>query len=126
LKSKDKDFYSDIKSGAIQIYQRYFNRMLQSVDVDNLTERSYNRTYDKDSVKTDYDKISKILDEAEKDNLDSNYLIVIFEQYIFADVWKRKRYQENWVERVMKREPTDFFPDPWAIVDIIQGGKDSE
>lgn len=126
MNSEDKDFYSDIKSGAIQIYQRYFNRMLQSVDVDNLTERSYNRTYDKDSVKTDYEKISKILDEAEKDNLNSNYLIVIFEQYIFADVWKRERYQENWVERVMEREPTDFFPDPWAIVDIIQGGKHSK
>ena len=100
--------------------------MLQSVDVDNLTERSYNHTYDKDSVKTDYDKISKILDEAETDNLDSNQLIVIFEQYIFADVWKRETYQENWVERVMERKPTDFFPDPWAVVDIIQGGKDSE
>lgn len=122
IKSKIKgidEFYLDLDAEQIALYQKYFSRMIDSVDIHNLTERSLSRNYDQKKINSDYDKIEKILNEAEKDNLTSIFLQVMFEQYIFADVWRRERYNDQWVKKVMNRESIDFFPSPGAILHTL-------
>ena len=109
-------FYTDLNTEQIALYQKYVNRMLEAVNVNNLTERSLGRMHDKPAVDADYKKIDAILTEAEKDSLEPGYLQVIFEQYIFADAMMREKYKSSWVKTVMKRKSTDFFPDPNAIM----------
>ena len=113
------NFYSDLKPELANLYQKYFNQMLDAVNVQNLTDRSMSRHYNGVTMESDYDKIEKILDNAEKEGLISSSLQVMFEQYIFADVYQREMYKNKWVIKVLNRKDTDFFPDPVAVLNVL-------
>ncbi len=117
LKGIDK-FYRELNVEQIALYQKYFERIIDNVDVHNMTGRSLNRDYDQSKIESDYKKIGCILDEAEKDNLVPLYLQTMFEQYVFADVWQREKFKNNWIKRVMNRQSEDFFPSPTAVLNI--------
>lgn len=112
-------FYSNIKTGEIPKYQEYFLEMLECADVENLTKWSQGLQYDKAEYDKSYEKHQPILDRAEKDDLTPLYLQIMFEQYIFADTLQRERYKTHWFERVLRRDKEDFFPDPKAILKIL-------
>lgn len=119
--NNENNFYKDINADNISKYQAYIYKMIETADIYNFTERSYQRTYDKNKVIEDYKKLDEILNQAELEGLNPTYLMIMFEQYINADVWKRENYKNTWVMKTLHREPTDFFPDPWAIHDNIKG-----
>lgn len=110
-------FYSEMEKNKIGLYQKYFDRLLKSVNVDNFTNRSAGKEYDKAVARQDDITIEKIIvEEAQKkDGLLPVYLQVIFEQYIFADVWERESDKHNWVNRVLHRKNVDYFPDATRI-----------
>jgi len=118
IKGIDK-FYLDLDTKQIALYQKYFSQIINMVDVQNLTDRSLGRDYDQQKINSDYNKIKKVLNEAEKNNFKSIYLHVMFEQYINADVWQRSRCNDQWVKKVMSRQSIDFFPSPGAILHIL-------
>jgi hypothetical protein len=110
-------FYSEIRKNQVELYQAYFERLLKAVNVDNFTKRSSGEEYDKTVADQDDKKIENIVvEEAQiKDELLPVYLQVIFEQYFFADVWKRETDKHNWVHRVIHRKSVDYFPDPMRV-----------
>lgn len=110
-------FYSEIRKDRVGLYQAYFERLLEVVNIDNFTKRSTGEEYDKAVADQDDITIEKIIvDEAQtKDVLLPVYLQVILEQYFFADVWKRETDKHNWVNRVMHRKSVDYFPDPMKV-----------
>jgi hypothetical protein len=111
-----KEFYSKIKPDDVSIYQKYFNDILEKVDIDNFTRQSLEKNYDKEKIDKDYTVVEKICNEFKRDNLYPVYLQVMFEQYIHSDPILREKYKKTWINRVMKRESVDFFPDPIFIV----------
>ena len=114
-------FYSDIRKNQVDLYQKYFERLLNVVDIDNSTKRSRGEDYDKAISEKDEMTIESIIVEEgqEKDNLLPVYLQVILEQYFYADVWERERDKHHWVNRVLRRENVDYFPDPMRIYTTI-------
>ncbi len=110
------DFYSDVKPEQINLYQKFFNKMIEVVNVDVLTERISHGKFGRDGVEKYYEKLDKVLDEARKNNLKEAHLQVMFEQYIFADIWRREIDKDHWVQTVMQRKSVDYFPDTKAII----------
>lgn len=102
-------FYSDIRKNQVDLYQKYFERLLNVVDIDNSTKRSRGEDYDKAISEKDEMTIESIIVEEgqENDNLLPVYLQVILEQYFYADVWEREKDKHHWVNRVLRRENVD-------------------
>lgn len=113
-------FYSDINKSNISKYQGYFLEMLNATNVDNLTNWSQGLSFDKDEYDKSYNGLEPILDRAEKNGLVPTNLQIMFEQYIFADVYEREKYKNSWVKRVLNRKGIDFFPDPNAVLKTLQ------
>lgn len=114
-------FYCEIRKNQVDLYQKYFERLLNAVDIDNYTKRSRGEDYDKAILERDDKTIEKIIVEEaqEKDNLLPVYLQVILEQYFYADVWEREKDKHDWVNRVLRRKNVDYFPDPMRIYTTI-------
>lgn len=86
------------------------------VNISNLTKWANKEDYNKDLYISDTEKIFAKLDEVKKENLvNSFYLQIMFDQYVFADPWIRERHQKAWPEKVVNREKVDFFPDPAGL-----------
>lgn len=100
------EFYADLDIEQIDRYQKYFIKMINGTDIS-------------DHKKVNHDSLGKTLDEAEKENLVPVYLQVMFEQYLFADVYFRDMNRVNWVKKVMHRERPDFFPSPGGILKTL-------
>lgn len=113
-------FYSDINKGNINKYQEYFLEMLNTADVDNLTNWSQSLDFDKDEYDKSYKGLEPILDRAEKNGFVPTNLQIMFEQYIFADVYEREKHKNSWVKRVLSRKGKDFFPDPNVVLKTLQ------
>lgn len=103
LKSKRlPEFYSEIRLTDVGLYQSYINRAF---------ELSSDLEFDKDDPEPE-----ELLHEAEsRDAVNPTYLQMMMIQYVHADEWMREQHKDNWVETVLNRKGTDFFPDPWAI-----------
>jgi len=114
-------FYSEILKNQVDLYQKYFARLLNTVDIENSTKRSRGEDYDSIVSDKDNKAIEKIIVEEaqEKDNLLPVYLQVILEQYFYADVWEREKDKYHWVNRVLHRKKVDYFPDPMRIYTTI-------
>ena len=56
-------FYSEIKKSQVELYQAYFERLLEAVNVDNYTKRSSGEEYDKAVANLDDNTIEKIIVE---------------------------------------------------------------
>ena len=99
-------FYSHISTDQIQSYQRYFDRAL---------ELSSTLEFNKDSL-----QFKRLLDEANSnDSLSEIDLEVMRLQYVCANKYLRKKYRSRWVETVLKRRDSDFFPDPWTVISAV-------
>ncbi len=108
-------FYWELQTEQIALYQHYFKRMLNSVDIQNLTDRSHGREYRQESYDTDYAGLDIILCEAEADGLIRHYLQVLFEQYVWADVLNRISHKDDWVITAMRWHGNNFIIDPDQI-----------
>ncbi len=112
---ENKPFYLDINDDDIEKYQRYFSQMLNTADIKNLTKWSQGLEYNRAEYDRSYEQLEPVLDKAEEDGLVPFNLQIMFEQYIFADVFKREKCKRRWVEKVINRMDEDFFPDPYAV-----------
>ncbi len=99
-------FYSHISMGQIRLYQNYFDRAL-----------GLSSTLE---FKQDDLRFKRLLVEAAtNDSLSEIDLELMRLQFVYADKYMRKKRGSCWVETVLKRGDTDFFPDPWAIVSAV-------
>ena len=99
-------FYSHISMGQIQLYQSYFDR---AVKLSSTLEFKQNDL-----------RFNKLLAEAAtNDSLSEMDLELMRLQFVYADNYMREKHRSCWVETVLKRRDTDFFPDPWAIVSAV-------
>jgi hypothetical protein len=97
------NFYSQIADTRVGLYQSYIDRAF---------ELSPTLEFEEDDP-----RLSRLLEESvSNDSLSDLCLRVMIIQYARADKYLREKYQRHWVEKVMNREESDFFPDPWSIV----------
>jgi len=112
IEGKDP-FYDVIETEQIDLYQYFFNKTIESVNVDNYTGWTKGKgNYDESQLAKD-DKIMEqiILNEGVLAGLHPATLQVIVHQYFFADVYQREMDKNQWVKRVLFRKDIDFFPD---------------
>ena len=108
--------YQNIISGTESLYQKYFEKILDKIDLQNFTNQTLGRSYDKDKLKNDYKIVEQIVNIAkEKDRLLPLTLQVMLEQYFWADVYMREMDKNKWIYRVTHRKDEDYFPDSLAI-----------
>ncbi|KKS46605.1 hypothetical protein A2567_00790 [Candidatus Azambacteria bacterium RIFOXYD1_FULL_42_11] len=108
--------YQNIISGTEPLYQKYFEEILDKIDVQNFTNQALGRSYDKDKIKNDYKIVEQIVNMAkEKSHLSPLALQVMLEQYLWADVYMREMDKDKWIYRVINRKDEDFFPDSMVI-----------
>jgi hypothetical protein len=92
--------------GQIQLYQSYFDH---AVKLSSTLEFKQNDL-----------RFNKLLAEAVAiDSLSEMDLELMRLQFVYADKNMREKHRSCWVETVLKRRDTDFFPDPWAIVSAV-------
>ena len=106
-------YYSKIDENNINIYQKYFEKIIKNVHVGNFTKWSLNHEYDKKQLERDNKVIIRYIDEATDIGLNSKYLKMIVFQYFFADVIAREINKSEWVSTVInihKQGNRSFFP----------------
>lgn len=121
------NFYENLNVEMIDVYQKWFEKIIGQIDVAGLT-RFYTEKLDKETDQAKINqiriaengKITRLAAQAQnKDGLWAVYLKVIVDQYILADPLLREQAKSSWVRTVLDREPTDFFPDPWRIRNVL-------
>jgi hypothetical protein len=121
-KKNEQNFYGEIRSEQIDRYQDCFNKVLQLVDVDNNTNWAHGKKYDKDKLAKDDAVMNNVIShEATSKGLNPVYLQILVNQYFFADTWEREKDVVCWVDRILNRKSTDYFPDPWTVYKMIDG-----
>ena len=111
--------YAALDPADVPLYQRYFEKCLEAVDVDNYTKHTTYEPCDKARMKRDDETLERILREeaGEKAGLLPPMLQIMLYQYFAADVTARRRDKQRWVERVMYPEPKlNYFPTPRAVL----------
>ena len=112
IKAKFKgvdDFYVDLRFADLAAYQRMFDSVLGSIDIDTETAWSRSEEYDKVQLEKDEQTINILCQQAERRGFNPAYLIVMVHQYIFADPLQREWDEKQWAKRVVRRKEIDYF-----------------
>ncbi len=115
-------FYEDVRPEQVGLYQHYVTKILRSVNVENNTKWSRgDKSYDRELLQSDDEKMEQIIvSEAAQEGLSPVYLQIMVNQYFFADPYRRGRDKKHWVQLVLNRKSTDYFPDPWALRKLLE------
>lgn len=118
------EIYKHIKKEEEPLYQKYFEEVLDKIDVQNFTNQTLKKSFKKNKVGIEYQTIEKIANRAKKRNhLSPLILQIMLEQYFWADIIMREVYKKEWVYKVMNRENEAFFPDSMAVYHILFEGE---
>ena len=102
-------FYSEVPREHISLYQHYFTKVINSIDVDTETNWSMSKPYNKEQFKKDEAVMEEIIvSEAAAEGLSPAIFQVIVHQYFFADVYQREMDKSHWVQRVMRLKEPDY------------------
>lgn len=113
-------FYEEVKTDQIGLYQHYFYKIINSIDIDTQTNWSQSKDYDRNQMKKDEEVMEKIATlEARSEGISPAILQVMVNQYFFADVRQREFDKENWVKRVLHRKDVDYFPAGWQMRTLL-------
>jgi hypothetical protein len=114
-------FYEEVRTEQIGLYQHYFSKLINSIDIDTQTMWSQSKDYDKQQMAKDEEVIEKIVTvEAVHEGLYPAILQVMVNQYFFADVYQRELDKEKWVKRVLHRKDVDYFPSGWQVRTLLE------
>ena len=114
------EYYKDLKTEQIALYQHYINEKINSVDIGNFEKWIDGETRDESKLDTDSETLQDITSRAAKEGLNSNYLMVMFYQYVVADKYQRELVKNNWVKTVLYKNDKDFFP-PGERTEVLLG-----
>ena len=116
-------FYEELDIEKIALYQHYFNKVINTIDVDNHTRQARRKEYDKQQMEMDEEIMEKIIAvKASTAGLFPVILQVLTTQYFFADTYEREKDKDAWVKRVMNRKAVDYFPSGWATHEMLEAG----
>ena len=104
------EFYKDLKTEQISLYQHYFNEKVNSVDIGNFEKWTDSKPRDESKLDSDSEILQDITSRAVNEGLNTNYLMVMFFQYVLADKYQRELVKNNWVKTVLYKNDKDFFP----------------
>jgi hypothetical protein len=124
LKSKIKGvdpFYEEVRTEQIGLYQRYFQKVLNSIDVETQTAWARGRDYNAQQMARDEERMEKLIAlEATAEGLSPAILQVMVSQYFFADEYRRRQDSSNWVKRVLHRQRVDYFPTGYQVRALLE------
>jgi hypothetical protein len=115
----DDPIWSQIPETQVSEYQRFFGKLLLSVDLDLNTRWSRGINVDISALDRDSEIQSEISKQAKDAGLNEMALQIMLWQYFFADELLRSVDTPNWAQRVRNRQPTDYFPASDVIFDRI-------
>jgi len=112
--------YRHVKRGEEEIYQSYFTKIVNSVDVSNLTARSCCKLFDDESACRDLNTIDHVVDQAKSEHSLCPVIIeTMLWQYVYADPLLREKDKYRWIYEVMARDDRAYFPDAISIYNTI-------
>jgi hypothetical protein len=108
--------YKNVVSGTESLYQKYFEEILGQIDVQNFTNQTLGKLFDRVKGESDHKVVEKIVTKAQEEyKLYPGILQIMLEQYIWADELMREIDKSRWIYRVMNRKDEDFFPDSMVV-----------
>ena len=112
----ENSVYKSVIPGSEPLYQKYFEEALSKIDVQNFTNQTLGKPFDKARIESDYRVVEEISNKA-KDcgNLSPAIIQVMLEQYFWGDAYMREMEKNKWIYRVMNRKDEDFFPDSTTV-----------
>jgi len=114
-------FYADVNVEQIALYQHYFKKVINAVDVPNNTRWSRSEPYDRVRFEADDEVMYKIIvEEAASEGLSASYLQIMVNQYFFADELFRELDRDTWVKFVIRRKDGDYFPDGLTTRQLLE------
>ena len=105
-------FYMDISEEQVSLYQGHLDRLVRTIDIENIMQWAKSKEYDRETLERDDRLLEKVCcKEAASDGLSPVYLQIMITQYFFADPDVRESYESTWVETVVySHEKESFFP----------------
>jgi len=104
-------FYGEVNTKQIGLYQHYFSKIINSIDIDTQTKWSQSKGYDRQQMSSDEEVMEKLITlDAASEGLSPAIMQVMVNQYFFADAYQRELDREDWVKRVLYRKDADYFP----------------
>ncbi len=104
--------YCNVKHGEEESYQSYFMEIINSVDVENLTDEAHCRPFAHEAASRDLNSMHQIANKARfASNLSPLIIELMVMQYIYADPLLRKKDKRRWIYNVMSRGDKAYFPD---------------
>ena len=114
------DFYSEITEKNKYKYQYHFSKIIEEVDTGPHNRWLSGKPEKKDGeYEKAAEKVSKIVDNIE-DDIYWLIVYVMFLQYALADVIQRELHKHQWVDTVLNRKGTDFFPHHNSVLQILE------
>lgn len=112
--------YDDIPMEHIALYQYFFEKIIDFVDVENYTKWAKGHKHDRSQHDVDDERMEKfVFKEFSNTKLSPATMQVMVHQYFFADVFKREADKKKWVYRVMHRKEIDYFPSAMAVCNAL-------
>ena len=122
LKFGENPIYHNVKPEKEQIYQTCFLKIIDSVDLVNLTNQALNRPFNKESAGRDSKVIEQFANRAKaQDGLSPVIIRVMVMQYLYADPLLREKDKSHWIQKVMARDDSAYFPDALSIYYTLYG-----
>jgi hypothetical protein len=108
----ENPIYRHVKGGEEEIYQSYFTKIINSVDVMNLTAQACRKRFDDESAHRDLNTIDNVVHQAKiPHSLCPVIMKTMLWQYIYADPQIREEDKSCWIYKVMARDDRAYFPD---------------
>ncbi len=77
-------FYGEVQREQIGLYQHYFDKIIDSIDIDTQTKWSKSEKYNREQMEKDEDAMEIIANEAAREGLAPAILQVMVNQYFFS------------------------------------------
>lgn len=113
--------YHNVRHGEEEKYQSYFMKIIDLVDVKNLTAQACGKPFAAETASRDLNTIHHLANQAGKLHLHPSVIEIMVMQYIYADPGLREQDKKSWIYKVMAPSRQAYFPDAVDMYFVLYG-----
>ncbi|MEN6438493.1 MAG: hypothetical protein ABFD97_07915 [Syntrophobacter sp.] len=113
--------YGQVRKGEESCYQFNFSKIVDSVNIDNLSNQARGNDFDRKQADRDMNTIDCMAEQSRSIyGLSAIVVKVMVMQYVYADHTLREVDKDCWIYKVMKNESNTYFPEASKIYCMLR------